>query len=133
MPSCSMVLAMDVAAVARSAGAALLAAIRSCRYEPLPIRAKRALVATESSAIGSLMFGLCMWVLMTTAFRALVKAEQTFAFASPPCWATEALVWAGRKYASAARATAITASASAAYVSHREASDERGKGTGFSE
>src|SRR5882757_3403089 len=116
MPSCWMVLVRELAALARSAGAAVFAATRWLRYAPPPISAKRALAATASWASG---FGLCRWVLRTTAFRVAVYAAQTFAFASPPCWGVdEALLRAGPKYARAARITASTAIASAAYVIH---------------
>src|ERR1700722_9993358 len=116
MPSCWMGLARGLAALARSAGAAVFAASRWLRYAPPPIRAKRALVATASWLSG---FGLCRWVLKTTALRVAAYAAQTFAFASPLCWAVaEALLCAGTKYARAARITATTAIASAAKVIH---------------
>src|SRR3984957_5030871 len=116
MPSCWIVLARELVALTRSAGAAVFAASRWLRYAPPPIRAKRALAATANWLSG---FGLCRWVLRTTAFRVAAYAAQTFAFASPPCWAVaEALLCAGTKYARAARITASTAIASAAYVIH---------------
>jgi len=129
MPIRWSVLATELTAFARSAGAAGSAARVSFKYEPPPNMAKRTLAATTSAATGSPGRGL--GVPSQTDLRTGAQAEQTFALAWADCWSLNECEAPGRTHAAMARAAAITAITRAANAIERGDVHQRRKGGRF--